>query len=132
MSDNYLQYFNANKEVWNKRTGVHKESAFYNLEEFKNGKSSLNKIELNEEGDVRGKTLLHLQSHFGMDTLSCARAGATVTGVNIIFTSFSTIGWLPDLKPKAKMITQKLKFDDFFTSPIFIPHYGCWTIIWKN
>ena len=33
-------------------------------------------------GDVTGKSLLHLQCHFGMDTLSWARRGARVTGVD--------------------------------------------------
>ena len=83
MSNNYQQYFDANKDGWNKRTAVHKASAFYNLEEFKKGKSSLNKVELEELGNVKGKSLLHLQCHFGMDTLSWAREGATVTGVDL-------------------------------------------------
>ena len=39
-------YFDANKDSWNKRTAVHKDSAFYDLEGFKQGGSSLNKIEL--------------------------------------------------------------------------------------
>ncbi len=42
----------------------------------------LKPVELDEVGDVRGKTLLHLQCHFGLDTLSWAREGATVTGVD--------------------------------------------------
>ncbi|MEI9955828.1 MAG: hypothetical protein WDM90_05845 [Ferruginibacter sp.] len=68
MSNNYQQYFDANKDGWNKRTAVHESSTFYDLETFKKGKSSLNTVELNEVGDVKGKSLLHLQCHFGMDT----------------------------------------------------------------
>src|SRR4051812_42017587 len=78
----YEQYFEANKEGWNKRAIVHKDSSFYDIDSFKAGKSSLNKIELEELGNVNGKNLLHLQCHFGMDTLSWAREGAIVTGID--------------------------------------------------
>src|SRR4051812_47286847 len=76
-------YFQTNKDAWNKRTLIHKDSSFYNVASFKAGKSSLNKTELEELGDVKGKSLLHLQCHFGMDTLSWAREGAIVTGVDL-------------------------------------------------
>jgi len=79
----HQQYFEANREGWNKRTIVHKDSSFYDVAAFKAGKSSLNKIELEELGDVKGKSLLHLQCHFGMDTLSWARKGAIVTGIDL-------------------------------------------------
>ena len=77
------QYFDANKKLWNKRTLIHKDSAFYDMAGFKKGNTSLKSIELNEVGDVKGKKLLHLQCHFGMDTLSWARLGAEVTGIDI-------------------------------------------------
>ena len=57
-------------------------SEFYNVEGFKEGGSSLLPLELEELGNVAGKRLLHLQCHFGMDTLSLARMGAEVTGVD--------------------------------------------------
>lgn len=76
-------YFEINKEAWNKRTIVNKASAFYDVESFSKGKSSLNKLELDALGDVKGKSLLHLQCHFGMDTLSWAREGAIVTGIDL-------------------------------------------------
>ncbi len=145
---NYNEYFEANRESWNKRTGVHKDSQFYDLPAFKAGKSSLNKIELEDLDDVKGKTLLHLQCHFGMDTMSWAREGAKVTGVDlsdaaidlarsvndelgldakficcnvydlkdhldekfdIVFTSYGTIGWLPDLDKWASVVAHFLK-----------------------
>lgn len=77
------EIFNANKNAWNKRTGVHKDSLFYDVASFKAGKSTLNANELDELGDVKGKSLLHLQCHFGMDSLSWAREGALVTGVDL-------------------------------------------------
>ncbi|MEO7210736.1 MAG: class I SAM-dependent methyltransferase [Chitinophagaceae bacterium] len=76
------KYFEANLDAWNKRAGVHKDSDFYAMKDFKAGKTALNKLELSELGDVHGKKLIHLQCHFGMDTLSWAIEGAEVTGVD--------------------------------------------------
>lgn len=78
-----MDYLAINKEAWDKRTLVHIESKFYDVETFLAGRSSLNPIELAETGDVAGKSLLHLQCHFGQDTLSWARLGAEVTGVDL-------------------------------------------------
>lgn len=79
----YEQYFKENKNLWNQRTTVHKDSAFYDLAGFKAGTNSLTTIELNEIGDVREKSLLHLQCHFGMDTMSFSRMGAKCTGIDL-------------------------------------------------
>ncbi len=76
------EYLQANQKRWDQLTGEHELSPFYDLEGFKAGKDRLRAIELAELGDVAGKTLLHLQCHFGMDTLAWARRGAIVTGVD--------------------------------------------------
>jgi len=76
------KYEKANLANWNARVYVHTASRFYNVKAFKRGKTSLHALELKELGPVKGKTLLHLQCHFGMDTLSWARLGATVTGAD--------------------------------------------------
>ena len=68
-----VDYLSINKEAWEKRTKVHVESEFYDVNAFIKGKSSLHSIELNEVGNVEGKRLLHLQCHFGQDTLSWAQ-----------------------------------------------------------
>jgi 2-polyprenyl-3-methyl-5-hydroxy-6-metoxy-1,4-benzoquinol methylase len=78
----YKQYFDSNRTLWNNKTAVHKNSEFYGLDAFLQGSSTLNDIELKEMGDVSGKKILHLQCHFGLDTLSWARMGAEVTGVD--------------------------------------------------
>ena len=145
---NYEKEFETNRKTWNKKVTVHAESDFYDLKAFKKGASSLNNYEKKALGIVSGKSLLHLQCHFGQDTLSWSRMGAKCTGVDIseegiklaqnlneelgldaeficcnvlevskhisekfdiIFTSYGTIGWLPDLKPWAKMISERLK-----------------------
>ncbi|OLQ74536.1 methyltransferase type 12 [Photobacterium proteolyticum] len=84
-----MDYLAINKEAWDKRTKVHVKSQFYDVNGFLQGKSSLNTIELEEVGSVEGKSLLHLQCHFGLDTLSWARLGAKVTGVDLSSESIS-------------------------------------------
>jgi len=71
--------------------GVHAKSAFYDVASFKAGRNSLAPLEREELGNVAGKALLHLQCHFGMDTLSWARLGAKVTGVD--YHEFPFCGW---------------------------------------
>ena len=78
----YEKEIHANQLAWNEWAGLHVGSKFYDVEGFKTGKCSLLSIERGEIGDVSGKSLLHLQCHFGMDTLSWARLGARVTGVD--------------------------------------------------
>ncbi|WP_418512241.1 class I SAM-dependent methyltransferase [Corallibacter sp.] len=76
-------YFDINKNTWNDKVKVHSKSDMYDLEVFKKGKSSLMSYETKALGDVSGKSLLHLQCHFGQDTLSWSRAGAKCTGVDL-------------------------------------------------
>lgn len=71
-----------NLDLWNEWTDINAQSALYRLEEFKHGENKLNQLEREEVGDVNGRSLLHFQCHFGMDTLSWARLGAQVTGVD--------------------------------------------------
>lgn len=145
--------FESNKKAWDKKTPYHLKSELYDLEGFKKGKSSLNFIELEEVGNVKDKTMLHLQCHFGQDSLSWARLGAKVTGIDfsdeaikaakslndelklhsefictniydieehlnekfdIVYTSYGTIGWLPDLKEWGRLIARYLKPGGFF------------------
>ncbi|MCW3173739.1 class I SAM-dependent methyltransferase [Shewanella subflava] len=76
-------YLTTNKATWNARTDIHVASKFYDIDNFLQGASSLTEIETAELGDVNGKRLLHLQCHFGLDSLSFARKGALVTGVDL-------------------------------------------------
>ena len=75
-------FLRTNRELWDAWTGIHRGSAFYGVDAFLSGESSLSGIEREAVGDVSGKRLLHLQCHFGMDSLSWARLGAEVTGVD--------------------------------------------------
>lgn len=159
----YTTYFDVNKATWNKKVEVHAQSDMYHMAAFKAGKTSLMPYELKALGDVKGKSLLHLQCHFGQDTLSWSRLGAKCVGVDlsdegiklakqlnktlnldaefvccnvldtskhvskmfdIVFTSYGTIGWLPNLKPWAKMIAERLNVGGTFYIVEFHP------IIW--
>jgi SAM-dependent methyltransferase len=76
------KHMEQNLKHWNEVTPIHTKSRFYDVEGFKAGRCTLMSVEREELGDVKGKTLLHLQCHFGMDTMSWARLGAKVTGVD--------------------------------------------------
>lgn len=105
-----MDYIKTNKESWNKRTEVHIESKFYDVKGFIAGKNVLSDIELYELGDVQGKTLLHLQCHFGLDTLSWARLGAQVTGVDLSDTAIE----------KANSIKQEVGLEaEFICSDVY-------------
>lgn len=142
------EYKEVNRQSWNDRVDAHLESDFYDLEGFRRGNTSLTEIELDLLGEVSGKYILHLQCHFGQDTLSLQRMGANCTGIDlsdkaigaakklneelglnarfiacdvydspnhinekfdIVFTSYGTIGWLPDLDRWASVISHFLK-----------------------
>jgi ubiquinone/menaquinone biosynthesis C-methylase UbiE len=155
-----IDYIAINRESWNKRTETHMASEFYDVAGFLNGNTSLNDIELNLLGDITGKNVLHLQCHFGQDTISLQRMGANATGVDlsnisiasandlsvkagvsptficcdiydlpdylneqfdVVFTSYGTIGWLPDLDKWAGIISRFLKPDGKFVFAEFHP-----------
>jgi SAM-dependent methyltransferase len=73
-----------NRELWDAWTPIHVASAFYDVASFRTGERPIRlaDYECEEVGSVEGRTLLHLQCHFGLDTLSWARLGATVTGAD--------------------------------------------------
>ena len=125
-------HFTINKTLWNTRTPIHAASDFYALADFKAGMSSLNEVELGELGNVKGKSMLHLQCHFGMDSLSWAREGARVTGVDFSETAIALAQTLSDeLNLEVRFLAANVydmknqlyeQFDIVFTS------YGvlCW------
>ncbi len=157
MNENYLE---INRQSWNNKVDIHLNSEFYDQQGFLAGNSSLNEIELKLLGNLEGKTVLHLQCHFGQDTISLTRLGAQATGVDlsdkaietaqniakethsnaqficcdiydlpnhlkeqfdVVYTSYGTIGWLPDLDKWAKIIAQFLKPNGKFVFVEFHP-----------
>jgi SAM-dependent methyltransferase len=76
------KYIESNRKRWDELADLHFKSKFYDVENFRKGGISIYDLEINEVGKVKGKHLLHLQCHFGKDTLSWGRLGAKVTGVD--------------------------------------------------
>jgi len=72
----------ANLASWNDRAGIHLESQFYDVEGWIRDQRGPSAREIQVLGNVAGLRLLHLQCHFGLDTLAWARAGAQVTGLD--------------------------------------------------
>jgi len=124
--DDMKKYIDTNRSLWDGWTKINKNSALYDLESFKAGKNRLKSIELEELTDVAGKTMLHLQCHFGMDTMSWARMGAKVTGIDFSPEAISLAKSLSkELDVPARFIETELydlpevldeKFDIVFTS----------------
>jgi SAM-dependent methyltransferase len=79
MSDDWLE---TNRAMWDERVPIHVKGEFYDVPRFLAGRSTLRDFELAEMGDVEGCTLVHPQCHVGLDTLSWARRGARVTGLD--------------------------------------------------
>ncbi|MQY09104.1 class I SAM-dependent methyltransferase [Actinomadura macrotermitis] len=75
-------YRALNRPLWDERVAVHFGSDFYDVPGFRAGAQTLRDFEIAEVGDVAGRRLAHLQCHFGLDTLSWARRGARVTGLD--------------------------------------------------
>ncbi len=75
------QYIAVNKRSWGLIAKEHYENfkAVLSTQE-----STLCPTEIQELGDIRGQTLIHLQCNTGADTLSLARMGAKVTGVDLV------------------------------------------------
>lgn len=82
LPDSIARALADNRARWDETVDIHINSDFYRVAEFKSGGTSLDPLILEELGDVSGLRLLHLQCHFGLDTLSLARLGADVTGLD--------------------------------------------------
>ncbi|MCW8311980.1 class I SAM-dependent methyltransferase [Sphingobacterium sp. InxBP1] len=80
MEENYIE---INRQSWNTKTEIHLRSEFYDVDGFLAGKSSLNEVERQLLNDINGKSVLHLQCHFGLDSISLNRLGAEVTAVDL-------------------------------------------------
>lgn len=85
-----MDYEEQNRDYWNEVTPAHRDSEFYGVDRFLAGESALYDHEIADLGNLRGKRLIHLQCHFGLDTLSWAREGAEVTGVDLSDISIKT------------------------------------------
>jgi len=136
----------TNKKLWDYWASLHPTTEFYNEKKFLVNRCSLHLLEKQLLGDVKDKDILHLQCHFGQDTLSLADLGARVIGVD-----FSSIAIDKAKKLKSKLEAAKplkgsatfvesdvlalnldRKFDIIFTSygvlP-WLPNLGDWATV---
>jgi SAM-dependent methyltransferase len=134
------QAIRDNNALWDEWTGVHAAGDFYDLDGFRRGGIRLRREEREELGDVRGRSLLHLQCHFGIDTLSWARLGARVTGADFSEPAIALARSLADQLgfPEARFIRSDLydlpavlhdTFDIVYTSHGvlgWLPDIGRW------
>jgi SAM-dependent methyltransferase len=150
-------WLEANRVQWDERVPLHVASEFYDQSKLRAGRGELYPIEEAELAAVfpdglEGKRILHLQCHFGADSLVLAQRGATVVGIDFskpaileartlasevgladrarfiianiydarhalpepesfdaVFTTWGTIGWLPDVAEWARIIDWFLK-----------------------
>jgi ubiquinone/menaquinone biosynthesis C-methylase UbiE len=84
-AEGHEQELADNRKLWDAWTAIHTTGAFYDVQRFRDDATDvrIEPWERAEVGDVSGRTLLHLQCHFGLDTLSWARRGAKVTGADL-------------------------------------------------
>jgi len=150
-------WLDANRAQWDERVPLHVASEFYDQSKLRAGHGMLTPIDEKQlteyfpEG-LAGKRILHLQCHFGADTLALAQRGAEVVGIDfskpaivqaralaaeldladrsrfvianvydlrhtlpqpesfdIVFTTWGTIGWLPDVAEWARIVEWYLK-----------------------
>lgn len=100
----------ANRKLWDEWTSEGFTPAFDFEERFKNEAEHMRSFELKEVGDVKDKSLLHLQCHFGLDTLAWARHGAKVTGADFSETAIE----------KARALASEVGLDaDFVVSDVY-------------
>lgn len=82
-------HLRSNRKLWNALADIHVDTDFYDVAGFREGRSTLQPVEIEEIGPVDGRSLLHLQCHFGLDTLSWARMGAVATGLDFSETAIA-------------------------------------------
>lgn len=142
------EYLEKNKSAWERKVEYDIVSEYYNVDGFLSGENALDQLEIAGLGEIKNKSILHLQCYFGLEALTLARMGASVTGLDfcnnaieqanklkdkaglnakfvcanvydapkvmdsqfdIIFASYGSICWLPDLTEWAENIYRLLK-----------------------
>jgi SAM-dependent methyltransferase len=127
-------FIDVNRASWNESADIHVEdqTGFYGIDRFLAGEDVLGPIEAAEIGDVAGLDLLHLQCHIGTDTLSLARRGARVTGLDF---SANALGHARSLAARAGIEARFIE-GDVYDAPRLVDQafdmvYTTWgTITW--
>jgi SAM-dependent methyltransferase len=113
------EWHRANRANWDERVGVHLGPRGYTLADLRAGQGRLDVIEQSELPPVAGKRVLHLQCHFGADTLRLAQQGASVVGLDFSAPAITAAHALADklaLADRARFIEA-----DVYDTPQSIP-----------
>ena len=123
------QYLEANRARWDESVPVHAASEFYGVERFLAGESTLLPLDLDEVGGVSGQSLLHLQCHFGLDTLSWVREGAQVVGVDFAPSAVETARGLAE---QAGLAAEFVESDVYAAPEALSERLGTFDIVYVN
>lgn len=129
----------VNRRHWDELAGVHVDSAFYDVEAVVDGASSLREIEREELGDLfdawaagRENEVAHLQCHVGLDTVSLAREGADVAGLDF---SEESIAHARDVADRAGVdaefvVSDVYEADEALSSPFDVVFSSYGVLFW--
>src|SRR5690349_15703480 len=129
-----VEAIEINRRNWDERVGIHLRdtTGAYMIDRFLSGADTLYPLEAAEIGQLAGKRLLHLQCHIGLDTLSLARRGALVTGLDF---SPRAIAAARDFSRKTGIAARFVEADIYdapqATGETYDSIYTTWgTIVW--
>jgi SAM-dependent methyltransferase len=117
-----------NRANWDERVPIHLASRFYDCGRLRDGPGRLNAIEEAELGPVSGLRVLHLQCHFGMDTLKLAQRGAEVVGLDFSIPAIDAARKLAlelGLQTRARFVAA-----DVYDAPAAIPEPGSFDLVY--
>ncbi len=117
----------ANRANWDERVAIHLKAPGYELESLRAGRGRLNPIEEAEIGPLEGLRVLHLQCHFGRDSLILASRGARVVGLDFSKPAIATARQLAD----ELGLTERARFveADLYDAPSAIPEPGAFDLV---
>ncbi len=127
-----MDHLDHNRKMWDARVKVHTRSDLYATKRLRDGGLALDRIEIDALGKIAGLDVLNLQCHFGLSTLSMARMGAKVTGVDFSGAAIEAARELADeLGIDARFIhstVERLRGVDASEYDVVFASYGvlCW------
>lgn len=123
------RYREANRARWDETVAIHAASEFYGVDRFLAGESTLLPLDIEEVGEVAGKSLLHPQCHFGLDTLSWVRMGADVVGVDFAPSAVETAR---DIAQRADLKAEFVESELYASPEILAQRLGTFDIVYVN
>lgn len=123
------EYLAANRARWDESVAIHATSEFYGVDRFLAGESTLLPLDIEEVGDVEGKSLLHLQCHFGLDTLSWAQLGADAVGLDFAPSAIETAR---EIAQRAALSAQFVESELYASPEVLRDRIGTFDIVYVN